>query len=169
MDSPVIQKARLLILASHLERVPPDRFNFSLVVDPKQWKGHQDLSCGASACALGLCPSIPEFFSLGLRLQFIQRKMYVGASVALIQKGAGSIADSDSWEQTAKTAADFFGLTPKAVEFLFLPGQEYYDELGDEHESFYHHRNIDGPLRLPDDATPLQVAARIRLFVAESP
>lgn len=71
----------------------------------------KDLSCGASACALGMCPSIPEFFSLGLRLRLSTKRGYI----ALTQEGVDSTDFIyDSWGHSAKTAAAFFGLTPQS-------------------------------------------------------
>lgn len=63
-----IGNQRLLKLAALLERLPPERFNYSHWVGD-DWKGKKDLSCGTTACALGWATTIPELRKLGLHLR----------------------------------------------------------------------------------------------------
>ncbi len=58
---------RLLRLADFLEKLPPERFDYSMGVG-EDWGGKQDLSCGTTACALGWAATMPEFRALGMRI-----------------------------------------------------------------------------------------------------
>jgi hypothetical protein len=43
---------RFLILATYLEHLKPERFDFACFVGAT-WRGAQDLSCGCTACGMG--------------------------------------------------------------------------------------------------------------------
>jgi len=138
---------RLLVLADFLEKLPPERFDYSCWAG-KDWGGAQDLSCGTTGCAMGWCPSIPEFYELGLRL-FRDSNDDVGV------KKTGMRTD-DALASSFKTARVFFGLRADEPEWLFAPEHERWDTKTGETIATSPYRK----------AKPTEVAAHIRKFVA---
>lgn len=139
---------RLLVLAEFLEKLPPERFNFSTWVGD-DWKGAADLSCGTVACALGWATAIPEFAAAGLHLETV-----------ILDKGTED-ETRETWpvcgEEESETAACApFLLTWEEADFLFHSHvRDPHDESGEvEHSPAY-------------DASAAVVAAHIRRFVAK--
>lgn len=110
---------RLLMLASFLETLPADRFDYSVYVG-HNWKGALDLSCGTSACALGWAAAMPEFNKLGLRWRVVSAADRTVGAIGNIVYG-----DSQSFETDPTVAAcGVFGLSYEEASFLFEPDQE---------------------------------------------
>lgn len=134
---------RLLRLAQFLHELPRHRFNYETFVGSR-WEGAQDLSCGTTACALGWAATMPEFRRLGLRL------------LRVTENGAGSVThtslkDTYKSDEPFEAASIVFGINTDEAIYLFAPG-------------------VDGDRGLKSSpsggATPKQVAAHIRQFVA---
>lgn len=133
----MVQAERLLMLASFLERLPPERFNF------RRWASEEDLnSCGTTACALGWATTIPAFKELGLCLFRPKDHVWVGLRQDI---GNPNIHLSEFAE---RAAAAVFGVTPEQFMILFTPDDE------------------DG-LSPPPNVTAIGMAAHIRKCVAE--
>jgi hypothetical protein len=126
---------RLLMLATKLGRVKPERFDYSRWVG-EDWEGNDDLSCGTTACALGWATTMPQFRKLGLKMYFFGENR--GGFVKLYPKG-GNLGATDSFEAGARV----FYLTKDESHRLFSP------DYGEK------------------DATPKQVAKKIREFVKD--
>lgn len=107
-----VHAKRLLRLADFLENLPDERFNFSVWVG-STWKGHEDLSCGTTACALGWAAAMPEFRKLGARLKRL--KSY---SSFIHIKGR---RNSDAYD----VAKRLFGLDVDDYQALFVTAEEY--------------------------------------------
>lgn len=55
-----MNKERLLRLAEHLDKLPPEKFYFGSFVG-KDWDGKSDiLTCGTTACAIGHATLLPD-------------------------------------------------------------------------------------------------------------
>ena len=111
-----MNKDRLLLLADFLEKLPPERVDYHRWVGAG-WKGHQDLSCGTSACALGWAATMPEFQALGLR---IRSKKGFNAYVGL--EGV----EAPSFAAPYKAAKKIFDLKEGDAEYLFAPEDDDY-------------------------------------------
>ncbi len=134
-----IYDERLLSLATFLESLPPERFNFT------QWVGKGYVpgpECNTTACAIGWAAHMPEFHALGLRLH----SHNPAANAPYYPCLDGSNLSGD-WDGAVEAIGDIFGLDAEQVDYLFTPKGHDYDP------------------RLPDTATPRDVAARIREFV----
>jgi hypothetical protein len=128
---------RLLVLADFLEKLPAERFDYS------EWcRG--DVSCPTTACALGWCPSIPEFASK-LELFHEHGEPHGPLGVRLV----GSVYDGDNYDISLQTAEVFFALNELEAEFVFVPSMM----LGNEQAP-------------TQRASAAVVAAHIRRFVA---
>lgn len=103
-------KRRLLKLADVLDTIPRKRFDYDEWVGP-DWEGAPDLSCGATACALGWATTVPAFRRLGLSLVKLS---YGGADPVLRVPGKRNAYKQDA-------AARLFNLTEIETEYLFLP------------------------------------------------
>lgn len=149
MSKDYVYEQRLLKLAAHLDKVRPSRFDFARWAGD-DWKGKANLSCGTTACALGLATTIPSFRRLGLRL--FRRdggfgKPWVGLT-------------SDTSERSAYNAAGHvFGVSAEEFEFLFLPNGQQEHTYAEDQEQKY------GRTAPESKATPKEVAAHIRYFV----
>ena len=98
---------RLEILADRLEAfVPTPECQFDMEI----WE------CGTAACAVGLACQIPEFNSLGLRLE---RTSWGG----LIMASEPVFADHTNWDAVRV----FFGITLKEAFWLFSE-EQYPDD-----------------------------------------
>lgn len=127
----------LLKLAEFLETVPRNRFKFDAIT--WKWKGKQDLSCGAKACAMGWAATMPYFRKMGLRLEkFVTGENELVGEVVVDKAHAGDYLES---------ACYLFDISYGEANFLFTPSP--WDSS-----------------RLPGTATPKQVAKSIRDFVA---
>jgi hypothetical protein len=129
---------RLLKLADFLDKLPPERFDIYDWVG-SDFRGDVDLSCGTTACAIGWATTIPEFRQLGLSLN-IQANCYSHRIIAtpVLDLGGGiTLHGFDA-------AGHLFDITREDAYYLFDTGQ------------------VDS---LPRDATPADVANRIREFV----
>lgn len=117
-----ITHERLLHLADFLEKLPPGRFNYHHWVGD-DWKGHQDLSCGTTACALGWAATMPEFRKLGLQLSWSPDRL----NRPLVKLETDQTARF--WESPVNAAMEVFGLTSDEVGYLFTPeeGAEDYN------------------------------------------
>ncbi len=139
---------RLLVLADFLEKLPDERFNFGHIVS-RDWAGDQGLSCGATACALGWCPSIPEFRSLGISLfRDTARPTEIG-----IRLPDDDPCPGDSLKHSLEVAGRLFGLSDFGAEWLFMPNTPHDESDDDESPG--------------SDASATEVATHIRRFVAE--
>lgn len=97
---------RLLLLANKLDSLPRARFDFGRWVGPK-WQGKADLSCGATACAIGWATTMPVFRLLGLRLNAAGYPVLKGPEV---------------WENAGmKAITGIFGVSNDEAGRLFLP------------------------------------------------
>lgn len=129
---------RLEILADFLEKLPPERFDYTRWVGT-DWKGMPDLSCGARACALGWATTIPEFRELGLRLELL------GSTVNVVLPSE----DGSLCRNSFTSAALVFDIDSVEADYLFAPADDvdYVDHPG-------------------EDASPREVAQLIRDFIA---
>lgn len=134
-----IYKQRLLNVATFLDTVPDNRFNYRGWVGP-DWKGMQDLSCGTTACALGWAATMPEFQALGVRLlRTASNYGFVGFE--------NDNPNDYFWNVTKK----IFDLSLEESRFLFLPNVNF---VGMENSKYH-----------GEDATAKMVADHIRAFV----
>ena len=132
-------KRRLLKLASFLDALPPEKFNYRRwTYNPKTREGISldDLNvCGTTACALGWATSIKEFKDLGLSLDTTWYHPCL-------------ISGGDKYAAGNK----IFGLDTYEFEYLFYPCNPSLD-----------HGNLpDAPL---GNATAKEVAEHIRNFI----
>ena len=137
---------RLLILADALEKRDTFdsngiRFFFGDVVDGTAESTHR-LSCGSTACAIGIMPLVPEFAALGVR--------YGGPDRGFVEVICDGLPADDLRSYSFRTASHVFDLTEDECSYLFAP---YGGSL------LLH--NL-----LPVDASATDVAAHIRSFVA---
>jgi len=95
------RKDLLLELATFLEALPPERFDYGSWVGAK-WKDAQDLSCGTTACALGWAATLPSCRQEGLRLG---RDRF----------GDGTVHLESASGETAKAMAAEFGVCHSAA------------------------------------------------------
>ena len=147
---------RLLVLADFLEKLPPERFDFSRWVGDK-WGGKPDLSCGTTACGMGWATTAVPEAKLELRRH--------SSSVAYGSHGFAYVCHESwpyepAWESVVHAGELAFALTEGDVEHLFTP----CDHEDDEHEDGEEYEDCD---MLNEDATAAEVAAHIRRFVAE--
>lgn len=97
-----MNKDRLLLLAEFLEtKVPAGRWDYRTIVG-NDWQGHQDLSCGTTACAIGWAATIPSIRDAGLVLCTDEYNGF------------------ESWE-TFKLASQVFELSEEEAAYLFEP------------------------------------------------
>jgi hypothetical protein len=112
-----MKKKRLLALADFLEkRVPPERFDMGCWLDP-DWKGAQDLSCGASACALGWAPQVPALKKLKLYYRQPKDGYFEIRMRGVSYKGV----KADGGDISMHTAVEAFGLSYTLAGRIFLP------------------------------------------------
>jgi hypothetical protein len=137
-----IQCDRLIRLADFIEKLPPERFDFSTWVGD-EWEGKPDLSCGTTACAVGWASTMPEFRALGLELGPIGPHESMAYPRLVGSKVRG-------WSGAIEACTTVFGLTESEAAFLFVARNDPEDNENDQ---------------LPEDATAKDVAARIRSFV----
>ncbi len=140
MNKDYIYKRRLLKLADFLDKLPPDKFDFSKWVG-NDWQGKPNLSCGTRACALGWGCTIPSFRKAGLVLKpnpdtYSDYKFIPGL------KGNESGLDG-----TYRAGRVIFGLVRSEFKRLFTTDSEIS--------------------HLNDNASSKQVAKEIRKFVKE--
>jgi hypothetical protein len=141
-------KRRLLKLATFLDELPENRFNYRHWVDKDTWKGKPDLSCGTTACALGWATTIPEFRNLGLRL--CRDEIDIGAVEGKLLNKRTRI------RETFENAAErIFGLEYDEAHFLFLG---FFNGLKTKDNILY----FKGPKEV---ASAKEVAQHIRQFV----
>lgn len=133
-----MNRERLLDLASRLDSVPPEKFDYNhFVVAGNRGVNRQkrsvsqhlaDHSCGTKGCALGWCAVwYPEYWVLDFQSDPVLRET---AAIEELATGAPYFA-----------ASEFFGINYESAEELFCPND---DEI---------------------DFTPHQVAEKIRAFV----
>lgn len=104
-----MNKARLLKLAAHLDRVPPEKFDMNFFGEASRAARHRnEVRCATKACALGWATSIPEFAKAGLELRAYPES--TGADV--YYKG----------ESNFDAAEIFFGLDSIDASRLFSRG-----------------------------------------------
>jgi hypothetical protein len=135
----IVNKERLLILASYLEDKVQDKyFDFRYYVG-KGFKGSPDLSCGTTACGMGHATQIPEFQEAGLKLKAFQ---YADKTWEVTIAYKGSLTSSEA-------GAIFFDVSMVEYSHLFIPNN---NTRGD----------------LPETATRLDLVNHIRKFVEEN-
>lgn len=147
-----ISNRRLLKLAAFLETVPRERFNYGHWVG-ENWRGAPDLSCGTTACALGWATVMPEFRRLGLYLSPRTRTPRI--------KGARA----PYWEDTSTVAitrlfGNFGVISDEPLQYI---SSRFSNPIVDLFYPDYSGAGVDR------DATPKQVARRIRDFVKDHP
>lgn len=100
----------------------PGRFNLATWAgNPDHpWEGKPDLSCGTSACAVGLATTIPEFAAAGLKLE----QLYEGG-VGLVYMDAESGHTYNSFHAVQK----FFDISASEANRLFSVGSYDSEEL----------------------------------------
>jgi hypothetical protein len=144
---PYVYKRRLLKLAAFLEKLPRERFDFSLWVG-RDWGGAQDLSCGTTACAMGFGVAM---FGKQCRVRLVRVNAPLG------DNGCWPVCQwrrpnhNKTMAQSAEAGARIFGVTE--LEFIRL-----FTSLPVARPTYE---------RLPSNATAKQVAKHIRTFVAE--
>ena len=131
----------LLLVAKKLETLPANRFDFEVWVGP-DWKGHADLSCGASACALGWATTIPEIAALGLVLRSNEDTVH---GFVDLESNKPPTEDYEYSRRSINAAGAVFEISYEAAQYLFIPGS--WDN------------------GLEDSAEATEVAAHIRAFV----
>lgn len=104
-----MNKKRLLKLAAHLDRVPPEKFDMGIFGEAGRAARHRnEVRCATKACALGWATSIPEFAKAGLEL-----------------RAYASSTDADVYyrgESNLIAAEMFFDLEEREAEQLFIRG-----------------------------------------------
>ncbi len=148
----------LHLLSAELREWPFEQFNFAVWVGD-DWQGKPDLSCGTTACALGVATTMPIFQALGLKLV----KSRYGAGYVIVEGrepthlySGGEISLIDTSLHSAMT---IFDLTMEEATYLFVPGQDPY-ELGEEL------CDVDSLRDSPNEyATPEMVADHIEAFI----
>jgi hypothetical protein len=108
-----VSKRRLLALAEFLRKLPPKRFEFGVEVSDA-WQGKADLSCGATACAMGWSTTMPIFRRLGVRLS-------EDGSVIIMRKNSIRNSIRGTWGYVS-VAEEIFGIPYDDAEWLFTPG-----------------------------------------------
>ena len=144
----------LELVCKDLDNDPP--FNFEQWVSDR-WRGKPDLSCGAPACALGRATTIPELQKLGLVLRRSKpsRFGYGALGVGYVDLFENEVADYLAASDCSVAAAmRVFELTSDEAYYLFVPSDACSEALF-------------GADSVPsDDASPREVAAHIRDFIA---
>ena len=114
----------------------PGRFNLATWAGNADhpWEGKPDLSCGTSACAVGLATTIPEFAEAGLRL-----------AVSTTGEDAGLVYDckeDGNYYSNFRAVEKFFDILPSEANYLFSRGSyeneedTTADEVADRIKSF---------------------------------
>lgn len=135
---------RILKLADYVRTVRPKKFDFRTIVG-EFWRGKQDLSCGATACALGHAATMPLFRGLGLYIT-------EGGHIALkCEEGI----DITEWDDIC---GPLFGISPQAMQALFQPDMW-------EEDSLYREKLYGDYPALGERATPAQWARHARRMV----
>lgn len=138
----MIRTDLLLILASFLDTLPPERWNFRHIVGT-DWQGLPDLSCGTTACAFGWASTIPEIQAAGMRM--IKRRLGY----------AWELSPGNTTTIGTEVGQQVFGLSEEDWDYLF---QYRLDDEYDEDDQIRYQAC------LPKDATAKDVANRIREF-----
>lgn len=112
---------RLEVLAAVLDKVEPERFNFSHWVG-EEWEGKPDLSCGTTACGMGWACTIPEFQDLGLELR---RRKYVRNMAYPAIRGHHEVLWHDN---TWFAGQEIFGINKNQFTHLFTYDYDLYRE-----------------------------------------
>ncbi len=156
-----MNEERLHLLAAELRKWPTIQFYFGSWVGDN-WQGKPDLSCGTTACALGVATTMPVFQALGLKLA----KEY-GSGYVTIEGVAPQMCSPDGFlnghvslvDTSLHSAMTIFDLTKHEATYLFTPGDQPY-ELGEELS------DTDELDVSPDEyASPDQVADHIEAFI----
>jgi hypothetical protein len=131
---------RLLVLAEFLEKLPAAKFEYG------GW-GEGEPACPTTACALGWCPSIPEFAG---QIELFREFGYSDGDISVRLVGDDTdIDDLDAFDTSLEAATEFFSLDDESARYVFIPAAE--TDIG---------------VSPPQVATALEVAAHIRRFVA---
>lgn len=141
---------RLLLTASFLDTLPPEKFNFNVVAREEGKPMLEALAagpvyCGTVGCALGWTPKLFPELVIWAR-QTGQTSDPAMLAVTLRSQPRTPVWGYDCWDVTKETAMSLFDLSERDVYFLFHP-----DESG-----------------LGDSATPSDVANHIRQFVEDN-
>ena len=138
---------KLIRLAVFLENLPPERFNFRHIVDSNTWEGHQNLSCGTTACAIGWCPTIwPK------HLKLVPYEDYKSSVVVVLKNEVPESVCPSERDTFKSDISKFFGITAEETRQLFQPGV-YCDWSKAPFKAIY------------GDASAKRVAEHIREFV----
>ncbi len=121
----------LRLIADKLNSLPEDRFDYSTWVDVDAWKGAQDLSCGAPACALGWGATIPEIQARGMFLATEDVETLGGErGRSAMVKCAGvdvvhTVNGVNAYKTSVAAAAHALLLSEEEAGFLFTPESEW--------------------------------------------
>lgn len=138
-------KAMLEELATLLEELPPERFDYFVWVG-STWQGQKDLSCGTTACAAGWATTLPSYRAKGLFLGQDEDDVEFGSSIfyPMVQT-----VDRD-WLSQTEAMAYVLDISEDEAWLLFVPQAK--------------DGNLD--LEAPDaNASAKEVAAHIRRYI----
>lgn len=149
---------RLYLLTAELRKWPENRFNFGKWVG-EDWKGKPDLSCGTSACALGIATTMPVFRALGLRLTNGKYGPYISIEGKAPVLSNNHILYEPLYIDTSlESAATIFDLTRSEAKYLFMPEESPYDIYTDYEGSGLRHSPF-------EEAPAIVVANHIEAFI----
>lgn len=138
-------KAMLEELATLLEELPPERFDYFVWVGAN-WQGQRDLSCGTTACAAGWATTLPSYQARGLFLGQAEDDFDLGLNIfsPMVQTVEGE------WLDQTEAMAHVLDIPQDEAELLFVP------------------RTKDGDLGMEapeSNASAKEVAAHIRRYI----
>jgi hypothetical protein len=154
-----MNKENLLILADFLEKEVHEKqrfkFDYSCYLG-EDWNGSQDLSCGTTACAMGITPQIPKFKKYQLYYDTAYRTIENAHPVSNMSIRSHAKGQSQ-YATTPETGCWLFDISRNLYDYLFFPGT-----LPDWPEP--------GPISNgsspPEGASALEVAQHIRFVVS---
>lgn len=135
---------RLLKLADFLHALPPEKFDFGVVVNGPDMP-RKELDCGSVGCAVGWCPVV--FPKLVKYRKIKQRGLFIRNTYVVVAK---DLRGHTPTYHLAAVGKLLFGLSHDQSHGLFNPGDQ--DKIGYAY--------------LGRNASNKQVAAIIRRFVA---
>lgn len=140
-----VYKNRLLLLASFLEQLPDEKFDFRSWVSTN-WDGKSEIGCGTTACALGWATTLPQLADAGLML--VKTPGSSGIGMVCLRNSVDMVDDHSPF----LASKEVFNLSREEHKLLFTP-------------SFYNDDVHGFPLLKPS-ATAIDVMNQIRAFVA---
>lgn len=109
-------KAMLEELATLLEGLPPERFDYFFWVGAT-WQGQKDLSCGTTACAAGWATTLSSYQAKGLFLGQDQDDFEMERNIfyPVVE------TDKDRWLRETDAMAYVLGIPEDEAWLLFVP------------------------------------------------